>query len=61
MASPSGAAEVAGEAIASLRQSVRGNVLTAEENGAAYDKAREIWNKMYQERKPRVIVQVLIY
>eukprot|EP00243_Klebsormidium_subtile_P007635 TRINITY_DN3423_c0_g1_i1.p1 TRINITY_DN3423_c0_g1~~TRINITY_DN3423_c0_g1_i1.p1 ORF type:complete len:471 (-),score=116.26 TRINITY_DN3423_c0_g1_i1:676-2088(-) len=50
--------EVSTEDIAALRTSLRGNVLTAED-GAAFQKAGEVWNKMYQERTPRVIVQPL--
>ncbi|GAQ86713.1 hypothetical protein KFL_003070010 [Klebsormidium nitens] len=50
--------ELSQEATAALRTSLRGNVLTVDD-GAAFQKAGEVWNKMYQDRAPRVIVQPL--
>src|SRR3569623_2033190 len=45
-----------GEAtIADLRESVRGTVLTATDEG--YDEARLVWNGMYDDRRPAVIVR----
>lgn len=54
----SSTSELKQEDIAALRSSLRGMVLTSAEDGAAFEKAGEVWNKMYQDRKPRVIVQV---
>jgi FAD/FMN-containing dehydrogenase len=47
---------VLGEAtIEELRQGIRGTIVTPEDDG--YDEARAVWNALYDDRRPAVVVQ----